>query len=312
MQIEHLRCFQAVADQGSMRKAAKALFCTQPTITNAIRNLEAELGYPLMSRTERGIELTDFGRAVLEDTHLILGYLDRWKHLAQSSSSAKAITIGLSGSAPRHSLIDAILQIRSQDPGLTVNMTCLPTMVDNAGRYPFASDTHCRIIITYRVPAHLSDAKRYCADHGMRLAILQRDEFQLFINANHPLSALSRDIVLEDLRNCKAMLFQNPNGFPYVQKLQSVKCGIGPQMWSEDNLMIALALDGHAISFRPKGTANRNPYILDGIVRMCSVVDCPMPVNLCIFYPTSGRIAESERLFIDHLRNYFPDFEPLT
>ena len=101
MLIEHLRCFQAVADYGSMSKAAKALFCTQPTITNAIRNLEADLGYPLLLRTDHGIELTDFGRSVLEDTHLILGYLDRWKRLAQNSSSGQTITIGLSGSSPK-------------------------------------------------------------------------------------------------------------------------------------------------------------------------------------------------------------------
>ena len=311
MQIEHLRCFQAVADYGSMSKAAKALFCTQPTITNAIRNLEADLGYPLLLRTDHGIELTDFGRSVLEDTHLILGYLDRWKRLAQNSSSGQTITIGLSGSSPKYMLIDAILQIRAQAPALDINMTCLPTIADNAGRYPFVSDTHCRIIITYRVPAHLSDAKRYCAMHGMRLAILQKDEFRLFFNANHSLASLSEDITLEDLRNRRVILFQNPNGFPYIQKLLSVHCGIGPQVWSEENLMIALALDDNMISFRPSGTADRNPYVLDGTVRTASVVDCPMPVNLCIFYPVAGRIAESERFFIEYLKKYFPDFEAI-
>lgn len=43
MQLEHLRYFQAVAKYGSMNKAAQALFCSQPTITNAVKSLEEEL-----------------------------------------------------------------------------------------------------------------------------------------------------------------------------------------------------------------------------------------------------------------------------
>ena len=43
MQIEHLKCFQTVANCGSMNKAAKALFVTQPAISSSIKSLEDEL-----------------------------------------------------------------------------------------------------------------------------------------------------------------------------------------------------------------------------------------------------------------------------
>lgn len=65
MQLEHLRYFQAVAKYGSMNKAAQALFCSQPTITNAVKSLEEELEAPLLMRTGKGVVPTALGNAVL-------------------------------------------------------------------------------------------------------------------------------------------------------------------------------------------------------------------------------------------------------
>ena len=47
VQFEHLKYFRAVADHKSMTRAAEALFCAQPTISQAIKSIESELGYPV-------------------------------------------------------------------------------------------------------------------------------------------------------------------------------------------------------------------------------------------------------------------------
>lgn len=57
-----LKAWLSVVDRGSIRAAARALRLTQPAITKAIRELEADLGTPLIRRSVRGIELTEFGR----------------------------------------------------------------------------------------------------------------------------------------------------------------------------------------------------------------------------------------------------------
>ena len=42
-----------------------------------------------------------------------------------------------------------------------------------------------RLIISYKVPNHLESAKKFAVEHGMQLAILQRDEFCLFASAQN-------------------------------------------------------------------------------------------------------------------------------
>ena len=85
MQIEQLRYFQKVAECGSMNKAAKELFCTQPAISAAIKAIEKELGMPIMERTANGIEITPFGKIVLQDTLFLAMWKDGRTFLSTSS-----------------------------------------------------------------------------------------------------------------------------------------------------------------------------------------------------------------------------------
>src|ERR1700678_4383788 len=73
MELRHLRYFIAVAEEGSLTVAAeKRLHTAQPSLSRQIRDLEYEVGVPLMSRSMRGIELTAAGRAFLDHARLAL------------------------------------------------------------------------------------------------------------------------------------------------------------------------------------------------------------------------------------------------
>ena len=60
MDLPRLRVFQAVADQGSFSRAARALFLSQPAVTQHIRALETELGVPVFDRLGRRTSLTPY------------------------------------------------------------------------------------------------------------------------------------------------------------------------------------------------------------------------------------------------------------
>ncbi|MEO0031523.1 MAG: hypothetical protein RIS94_1281 [Pseudomonadota bacterium] len=60
-----LRCFAAIADTGSVTRAAERLNLSQPTISGQIRELEQELGFPLFHRTSRSVMLSDKGAQLL-------------------------------------------------------------------------------------------------------------------------------------------------------------------------------------------------------------------------------------------------------
>ena len=65
--LELYRVFYAVAKCGSLTKAAEELFISQPAVSQAIKQLESQLGTTLFKRTHRGMELSEQGGKVIFD-----------------------------------------------------------------------------------------------------------------------------------------------------------------------------------------------------------------------------------------------------
>jgi LysR family hca operon transcriptional activator len=77
MELPHLRYFIAVAEKGSLTEAAeRRLHTSQPSLSRQIRDLEAQVGVDLLSRSVRGVELTDAGKVFLDHARLALMQVD--------------------------------------------------------------------------------------------------------------------------------------------------------------------------------------------------------------------------------------------
>ena len=63
--MEMYRVFYITAKHGSLSKAAKELFISQPAVTQTIKQLEEKLGGQLFFRTSKGVRLTGDGEALL-------------------------------------------------------------------------------------------------------------------------------------------------------------------------------------------------------------------------------------------------------
>jgi LysR family transcriptional regulator, benzoate and cis,cis-muconate-responsive activator of ben and cat genes len=73
VELRHLRYFVAVAEMENVSRAAtEKLHVAQPSLSRQIRDLEEEVGVPLLERTARAVRLTDAGRAFLEEARAIL------------------------------------------------------------------------------------------------------------------------------------------------------------------------------------------------------------------------------------------------
>lgn len=73
MKLRQLEYFVAVAETGSIRRAAESLYVAQPSLSSQLAMLETELGGQLFVRKSRGVELTPAGRVFLAEAHRILG-----------------------------------------------------------------------------------------------------------------------------------------------------------------------------------------------------------------------------------------------
>ncbi len=76
MNINQVRAFVAVVDNGSFSEAARATGLSQPAVTMQIQGLESDLGATLLERRYRKVDLTEAGRALLPFARRVLAELD--------------------------------------------------------------------------------------------------------------------------------------------------------------------------------------------------------------------------------------------
>lgn len=107
-----LRYFVAVAEESHLTKAAARLGIRQPPLSQQIRVLEEELGVTLFHRLPRGMELTESGRALLEDAHKILALTEQAVEGVRRVSQGEAgrLTVGFTGSAAFHPFVPSVIR----------------------------------------------------------------------------------------------------------------------------------------------------------------------------------------------------------
>lgn len=102
MDIKHLRYFVAMAEAGSLMKAAERLHVAQPALSVHLSNLELELGVTLFERSNRGIALTEQGHLLYERaTGLLTYYNDEILSMKRGKSEPTGhVTLGLPSTMP--------------------------------------------------------------------------------------------------------------------------------------------------------------------------------------------------------------------
>lgn len=76
MELDQIRTFVAVADAGSVNRAAQVLHLSQPAVTRQVQRLEAALGVPLLDRRAKPAGLTAAGQIALEQCRNVLKAVD--------------------------------------------------------------------------------------------------------------------------------------------------------------------------------------------------------------------------------------------
>src|SRR5271168_2615024 len=126
MELRHLRFFVAVAEAGSLTTAAeKRLHTAQPSLGRQMRDLEYEVGVPLMTRSARGIELTPSGRAFLDHARLALAQVEAAGEAARRAAQPARPTFALGFLTGQEMdwLPEAMNVLRDELPKIEVTVT---------------------------------------------------------------------------------------------------------------------------------------------------------------------------------------------
>ena len=106
MNFTQLKAFQAVANNGSITKAAQLLHVSQPLVSKHLKNLEKDFGVKLFERNRGAAELTDAGSSLLRHANAILVHLDEArKELRSSKTSNKSDPLKIAGSYAASALL---------------------------------------------------------------------------------------------------------------------------------------------------------------------------------------------------------------
>jgi DNA-binding transcriptional LysR family regulator len=128
MELRHLRCFIAVAEELHFARAARRLHIEQSPLSRAIKELEEDLGAQLFVRTTRGTRMTRAGRLFLEHVPRV------FTALQQARESVKAAVGGFDGQY-RVALSDGIAPsrfssflalCRQEEPEIEIRVSGVP------------------------------------------------------------------------------------------------------------------------------------------------------------------------------------------
>lgn len=122
MELRTLRYFQAVAEELSFSRAAERLHIAQPALSRAVRDLEEELGTPLLARNKHKVRVTPAGAVLLRETGVLLGLAEEAARKVQRTALGQEgeLRLGYIGPPTRDFLAGVLREFRIRYPRVTV------------------------------------------------------------------------------------------------------------------------------------------------------------------------------------------------
>ncbi len=124
------RIFDAVAQSGSISGAAKKLYISQPAVSHAVAQLEAECGCRLFHRQSRGVVLTEEGQILhrhVDEAFRILNAGEK-ELQAYHELGVGHLTFGASTTLCRYRLLPSLKSFVRENPHIGIDISCQPTM----------------------------------------------------------------------------------------------------------------------------------------------------------------------------------------
>jgi len=123
LDLRKLRYFAAVAEHEHFGRAAEELFIAQPVLSRQVRALEAELGFQLLVRTTRSVQLTPAGKQLYDDSAGVLAAATAAARRAREAASGlERLVVGFASALRVSAAVRAYAQVH---PGVEIELVRL-------------------------------------------------------------------------------------------------------------------------------------------------------------------------------------------
>ncbi|MFI8980813.1 LysR family transcriptional regulator [Ectopseudomonas khazarica] len=125
MELRHLRCFIAVAEELHFARAAARLHIEQSPLSRIIKELEYRLGVQLFVRTTRQTRLTWAGKVLLDEARRVFAVVDQAKASVKSAAAGYRgrIRLALADGIPQVQLAALLAQSREEEPEVEISLS---------------------------------------------------------------------------------------------------------------------------------------------------------------------------------------------
>ena len=243
MELRHLRYFVAVAEELHFGRAATRLFIVQPSLSQQIQQLEEELGFPLLRRTKRLVELTDAGKVFLIEARRVLAQVQEAKRAAQRAYRGEVgrLVVGYISSSTYDLLPMMLSAYRERFPHVEVALRELTT--------------HEQLRALEEESIHIGLLRLPINNPLIRVEVVRQEPIVCVLPEDHPLIAHER-IEVSLLANEPFVLQAAQRGGGYYVQLMKIclAAGFSPtviQEVTEMHTIVSLVAAGMGVSLVP-------------------------------------------------------------
>ncbi len=304
MNLEQFRYIKAVVQCHSISKAAKQLFLTQPTISNAIHNFEEEVGYKVFRRSNQGVELTEDGEKLMGSIDIILNEVDNIRNAKTGGDYINGdVYVDASPTICSTIMPKVIIACKQAYPGITVHvketfpdksMTSLLAGMANISLTSFVGVDKFK-----NLQASLG-VRNFEAEH------LLTENFVLYTGKDNPLAAEEAVEVLDTYdypwiiqqensyeENCMVLGEDEicPNSIITFQDKDSVKQAVAA------NLGVAVMASSFA--------GEEDPYVTAGLIHRVGLTDVQLNTMHVLVTPKKRKFSTVERCFLEELKKFY-------
>lgn len=284
MTLQQLKYIVTVAETGNITEAAKRLFISQPSLTNAIRELEKEMQITVFHRTNKGVavsnegdEFLSYARQVLEQVGLLEEkYLNGKEPRPRFSVSCQHYSFAV------NAFVDVIQKFDANRYDFTLRETQTYEIIEDVSRLK------SEIGILYVSSKNEEIIMKLIRQNGLKFEELFTAKPHVFISSRHPL-AEREAISLEDLEEYPYLSFEQGeyNSFYFAEEILSTldrkknikvrdratlfNLVIGLNGYTVSTGVISRELNGENIIARP--------LLVDEWMRIGTIIQKSMPLS---------------------------------
>lgn len=283
-----MKYFVEVVKQGGMTKASKSLYIAQPTISKAIKDIEAEMAVPLFDRSKRNLVLTDAGKIFFNKCKEIISLYDNLPTEINSLYGLETghINISMSAVMSMRKFIGVLGDFHQLYPNITYNL------IESGGK------TTENLILNDEVDIGVTTLP---VDHHLFESIsLNKEDLRVVLHREHPL-AYKTKIKMEELAEENFILF-NEEFYLNDKIIENAKnAGFVPNMASQIsqwNVIENLIINKLGITILPATISE----LLNDDVKMIQLENANTEWELGVVWKKDKRLSHATNKWIEFLK----------